>query len=76
MAQFRSRIGQPHLLASPLYEVTPFIEQQLAKWTKEGMSKRIELAIGRDPQFMPSMARSGATGRALNSSRERGVLSE
>ena len=33
-------------------EVTPFIEQQLAKWTKEEMSNRIELAIGRDLQFI------------------------
>lgn len=33
-------------------EVTPFIEQQLAKWTKEEMSDRIELAIGRDLQFI------------------------
>lgn len=33
-------------------EVTPFIEQQLAKWTREEMSERIELAIGRDLQFI------------------------
>lgn len=33
-------------------EVTPFIEQQLAKWTREEMSDRIELAIGRDLQFI------------------------
>lgn len=33
-------------------EVTPFIEEQLAKWTKEEMSDRIELAIGRDLQFI------------------------
>ena len=33
-------------------EVTPFIEQQLAKWTKDEMSDRIELAIGRDLQFI------------------------
>jgi uncharacterized membrane-anchored protein YjiN (DUF445 family) len=33
-------------------EVTPFIEQQLAKWSKEEMSDRIELAIGRDLQFI------------------------
>ncbi len=33
-------------------EVTPFIEEQLAKWTKEEMSDRIELAIGRDLQFV------------------------
>lgn len=33
-------------------EVTPFIEQQLSKWTKEQMSDRIELAIGRDLQFI------------------------
>lgn len=33
-------------------EVTPFIEQQLAKWTKQEMSDRIELAIGRDLQFI------------------------
>ncbi|MDQ2819020.1 MAG: DUF445 domain-containing protein, partial [Pseudomonadota bacterium] len=32
--------------------VTPFIEQQLAKWTKEEMSDRVELAIGRDLQFI------------------------
>lgn len=32
--------------------VTPFIEQQLARWTKAEMSDRIELAIGRDLQFI------------------------
>jgi uncharacterized membrane-anchored protein YjiN (DUF445 family) len=29
-----------------------FIEQQLARWTKDEMSTRIELAIGRDLQFI------------------------
>ncbi|HEX8604820.1 MAG TPA: DUF445 domain-containing protein [Pseudoduganella sp.] len=33
-------------------EVGNFIEQQLAKWSKEEMSTRIELAIGRDLQFI------------------------
>lgn len=33
-------------------EVGSFIEQQLAKWSKEEMSSRIELAIGRDLQFI------------------------
>ncbi|MEO0004016.1 MAG: hypothetical protein RLZZ22_1708, partial [Pseudomonadota bacterium] len=33
-------------------EVGRFIEQQLAKWTREEMSQRIELAIGRDLQFI------------------------
>jgi uncharacterized membrane-anchored protein YjiN (DUF445 family) len=33
-------------------EVGAFIEQQLAQWTKEQMSTRIELAIGRDLQFI------------------------
>lgn len=42
----------------PLYKVKPFIEQQLAKWTKEGMSKRIELAIGATRSSSQSRARS------------------
>ena len=29
-----------------------FIEQQLARWSKEEMTARIELAIGRDLQFI------------------------
>ena len=29
-----------------------FIEQQLAKWTREEMTQRVELAIGRDLQFI------------------------
>lgn len=33
-------------------EVGRFIEQQLAKWTREEMTQRIELAIGRDLQFI------------------------
>ena len=33
-------------------EVGRFIELQLAKWTREQMSQRIELAIGRDLQFI------------------------
>lgn len=33
-------------------DVGKFIEQQLAKWSKEEMSTRIELAIGRDLQFI------------------------
>ncbi|GGX99527.1 DUF445 family protein [Massilia dura] len=33
-------------------EVGKFIEKQLEKWTKEEMSSRIELAIGRDLQFI------------------------
>lgn len=33
-------------------EVGRFIEQQLAKWTREEMSQRIELAIGCDLQFI------------------------
>lgn len=33
-------------------EVGKFIEAQLAQWTKDEMSQRIELAIGRDLQFI------------------------
>jgi uncharacterized membrane-anchored protein YjiN (DUF445 family) len=33
-------------------EAGRFIEQQLAQWTREEMSTRIELAIGRDLQFI------------------------
>lgn len=33
-------------------EVGRFIEQHLAKWTREEMTQRIELAIGRDLQFI------------------------
>lgn len=33
-------------------EVGKFIEHQLAQWTKEKMADRIELAIGRDLQFI------------------------
>jgi uncharacterized membrane-anchored protein YjiN (DUF445 family) len=33
-------------------EVGRFIEAQLARWTQEEMSERIELAIGRDLQFI------------------------
>ncbi|TWI69718.1 uncharacterized membrane-anchored protein YjiN (DUF445 family) [Pseudoduganella lurida] len=33
-------------------EVGKFIERQLARWTREEMSDRIELAIGRDLQFI------------------------
>lgn len=33
-------------------EVGDFIEAQLARWTKDQMSERIELAIGRDLQFI------------------------
>ena len=33
-------------------EAGKFIEQQLAQWTREEMSTRIELAIGRDLQFI------------------------
>jgi len=33
-------------------EVGDFIEAQLARWTREQMSDRIELAIGRDLQFI------------------------
>jgi uncharacterized membrane-anchored protein YjiN (DUF445 family) len=33
-------------------EVTPYVEQQLAQRTKEEMSDRIELAIGRNLQFI------------------------
>ena len=33
-------------------EVGKFIEQQLAKWSKEDLSARVELAIGRDLQFI------------------------
>ncbi|WP_338052553.1 DUF445 domain-containing protein [Rhodocyclus purpureus] len=33
-------------------EAGKFIEQQLAQWTREEMSERIELALGRDLQFI------------------------
>ncbi len=44
--------GSAALIRQYRGEVGKFIEQQLAKWTREEMSQRIELAIGRDLQFI------------------------
>ena len=44
--------GSAALIRQYRGEVGRFIEQQLAKWTREEMSQRIELAIGRDLQFI------------------------
>ena len=44
--------GSAQLVRNYRGEVGRFIELQLAKWTRDEMSKRIELAIGRDLQFI------------------------
>lgn len=44
--------GSSSLIRKYRGEVGHFIEQQLAQWTKEEMTQRIELAIGRDLQFI------------------------
>lgn len=44
--------GSASLIRQYRGEVGKFIEGQLAQWTKEEMSQRIELAIGRDLQFI------------------------
>jgi uncharacterized membrane-anchored protein YjiN (DUF445 family) len=44
--------GSADLIRQYRGEVGRFIEDQLAKWTKDEMSQRIELAIGRDLQFI------------------------
>ena len=44
--------GSAALIRKYRGEVGQFIEQQLAKWTREEMAQRIELAIGRDLQFI------------------------
>ena len=44
--------GSVRLVRSHRGEVGRFIEAQLAQWTREQMSARIELAIGRDLQFI------------------------
>ena len=44
--------GSAQLVKKYRGEVGLFIEAQLATWTKEEMSNRIELSIGRDLQFI------------------------
>jgi len=44
--------GSVRLVRNYRGEVGRFIEAQLAQWTREEMSERIELAIGRDLQFI------------------------
>lgn len=44
--------GSAQLVRNYRGEVGLFIETQLARWTRDEMSKRIELAIGRDLQFI------------------------
>ena len=44
--------GSATLIRQYRGEVGKFIEHQLAQWTKDEMSERIELAIGRDLQFI------------------------
>jgi uncharacterized membrane-anchored protein YjiN (DUF445 family) len=44
--------GSAALIRQYRGEVGKFIEHQLAQWTKKEMSHRIELAIGRDLQFI------------------------
>lgn len=44
--------GSAALIRQYRGEVGKFIEGQLAQWTKDEMSQRIELAIGRDLQFI------------------------
>ncbi|HAL40080.1 MAG TPA: DUF445 domain-containing protein [Polaromonas sp.] len=44
--------GSVSLILQHRGEVGKFIEGQLAQWTKDEMSQRIELAIGRDLQFI------------------------
>ena len=44
--------GSATLIRQHRGEVGQFIEQQLAQWTREEMAQRIELAIGRDLQFI------------------------
>ena len=44
--------GSAALIRKYRGEVAKFIEGQLALWTKDEMSQRIELAIGRDLQFI------------------------
>lgn len=44
--------GSANLIRQYRGEVGKFIEHQLAQWTKDEMSQRIELAIGRDLQFI------------------------
>ena len=44
--------GSAALIRQYRGEVGKFIEHQLAQWTKKEMSQRIELAIGRDLQFI------------------------
>lgn len=44
--------GSASLVRQHRGEVGRFIEGQLAQWTKDEMSQRIELAIGRDLQFI------------------------
>jgi uncharacterized membrane-anchored protein YjiN (DUF445 family) len=44
--------GSAQLVRNYRGEVGRFIETQLARWTRDEMSKRIELAIGRDLQFI------------------------
>jgi uncharacterized membrane-anchored protein YjiN (DUF445 family) len=45
-------LGSAALIHQYRGEVGKFIEAQLALWTKEEMSHRIESAIGRDLQFI------------------------
>jgi uncharacterized membrane-anchored protein YjiN (DUF445 family) len=44
--------GSADLIRKYRGEVGKFIEHQLAQWTKDEMTQRIELAIGRDLQFI------------------------
>ena len=44
--------GSVHLVRRHRGEVGQFIETQLARWSREEMSERLELAIGRDLQFI------------------------
>ena len=44
--------GSTRLVRQYRGEVGKFIEHQLARWTREEMTQRIELAIGRDLQFI------------------------
>jgi uncharacterized membrane-anchored protein YjiN (DUF445 family) len=44
--------GSVHLVRRHRGEIGQFIEVQLARWSREEMSERIELAIGRDLQFI------------------------
>ncbi len=44
--------GSAALIRQTRGEVGKFIEAQLAQWTKDEMSSRIELSIGRDLQFI------------------------